>query len=84
MKPLASDLSVCEFGQPARGIEISDGPPSTVLASSRMPVEALRMSTQQAVEHFLQQREKYGISYIQVMDGQLENFLPVLAHLNGR
>jgi probable F420-dependent oxidoreductase len=73
-----------EFGQPARGIEISDGPPSTVLASSRMPVEARRMSTQQAVELFLEQREKYGISYIQVMDGQLENFLPVLAHLNGK
>jgi probable F420-dependent oxidoreductase len=73
-----------EFGQPARGIEITDGPRSTVLASSGMPVEARQMSTQQAAQHFLEQRERYGISYIQVMDGQLENFLPVLAQLNGK
>jgi hypothetical protein len=49
-----------------------------------MPVETRRMSTQQVVEHFLEQREHYGISYIQVMDRQLENFLPVLTHLNGK
>jgi probable F420-dependent oxidoreductase len=73
-----------EFGQPALGIEITDGPPATVLAPPGMSVEARRMSTQQAVEHFLKQREHYGISYIQVMDGQLENFLPVLTHLNGK
>jgi probable F420-dependent oxidoreductase len=73
-----------EFGQPARGIEITDGPPTPVLASPGRPGEARRMSTQQAVEHFLEQREHYGISYIQVMDGQLENFLPVLTHLNGK
>jgi len=73
-----------EFGQPARGIEVTDGPPAPVLASPGMPGEARRMSTQQAVEHFLEQREHYGISYIQVRDGQLENFLPVLTQLNGK
>jgi len=73
-----------EFGQPARGIEVTDGPPAAVLASPGLPVETRRMSTQQAVEHFLEQREHYGISYIQVMDRQLENFLPVLTHLNGK
>jgi probable F420-dependent oxidoreductase len=73
-----------EFGQPARGIEVTDGPPAAVLASPGLSVETRRMSTQQAVEHFLEQREQYGISYIQVMDRQLENFLPVLTHLNGK
>ena len=73
-----------EFGQPARGIQVTDGPPATVLASPGRPGEARRMNTQQAVEHFLEQREHYGISYIQVMDGQLENFLPVLTQLNGK
>jgi probable F420-dependent oxidoreductase len=71
-----------EFGQPAFGIEVTEGPPPTALAP--WPVEARRMSTQQAIEHFLEQRERYGISYIQVMEGQLENFAPVLAHLNGK
>jgi hypothetical protein len=73
-----------EFGQPASGIEVTDGPPAAVLASPGLSVEMRRMSTQQAVEHFLEQREQYGISYIQVMDRQLENFLPVLTHLNGK
>jgi hypothetical protein len=73
-----------ELGQPARGIEVTDGPPADVPASPGMPVETRRMSTQQVVEHFLEQREHYGISYIQVMDRQLENFLPVLTHLNGK
>ncbi|MFL5652824.1 MAG: TIGR03621 family F420-dependent LLM class oxidoreductase [Ktedonobacteraceae bacterium] len=73
-----------EFGQPAVGIEVTEGPPATALAPRGMQVAARRMSTQQAVEHFLEQREHYGISYIQVVEGQLENFLPVLAHLNGK
>ena len=73
-----------EFAQPALGIEVTEGLPATALAPGRMQVEAGRMSTQQAAEHFLEQREHYGISYIQVVEGQLENFLPVLAHLNGK
>lgn len=73
-----------EFGRPALGIEVTEGPPVTALAPRGMSVEARRMSTQQAVEHFLEQRERYGISYIQVLEGQLENFIPVLAHLNGQ
>jgi hypothetical protein len=73
-----------EFGQPALGIEVTDGPPATALAPRRMSVEARRMSTQQAVEHFLELREQFGISYIQVVEGQLENFVPVLARLNGK
>jgi probable F420-dependent oxidoreductase len=74
-----------EFGQPALGIEVTDGPPATALTvSRRMQVETRRMSTQQAVEHFLEQREQFGISYIQVAEGQLENFVPVLARLNGK
>jgi probable F420-dependent oxidoreductase len=73
-----------EFGQPALGIEVTDGSPATALAPLGMQVETRRMSAQQAAEHFLEQRERYGISYIQVVEGQLENFLPVLAHLNGK
>jgi hypothetical protein len=73
-----------EFGQPAIGIEVTEGPLATALAPRGMQVAARRMSTQQAVEHFLEQREHYGISYIQVVEGQLENFLPVLTQLNGK
>jgi probable F420-dependent oxidoreductase len=73
-----------EFGQPAMGIEITEGAPATALVPRGWKVEARPMSTQQAVAYFLEQRERYGISYIQVMEGQMENFIPVLAHLNGK
>jgi hypothetical protein len=43
-----------------------------MLASAGRPGEARRMSTQQAVEHFLEQREHYGISYIQVRSAARE------------
>lgn len=48
----AADERFEEFGQPALGIEVTDGPPATVLVSPGMAVEARRMSTQRAVEHF--------------------------------
>ena len=42
------------------------------------------MTTEQAVEYLLEQREKFGVSYIQIQERQLENFVPVLAQLNGK
>jgi hypothetical protein len=42
------------------------------------------MSAGQAVEHLLEQRERYGFSYIPVYGGaQMENFAPVVARLAG-
>jgi len=42
------------------------------------------MSIEQAVDHLLEQRERYGFSYLQVSAGQIENFAPVLARLAGK
>jgi hypothetical protein len=36
------------------------------------------------VAYLLEQRERLGISYIQVQDRQLENFAPVVAQLSGK
>jgi hypothetical protein len=49
-----------------------------------MSVESQPMTTEQAVEYLLEQRERLGISYIHVQERQLENSIPVLAHLNGK
>ena len=73
-----------EFGQTAFGIKVTDGPIIATPAFQGMPVEARPMTTAQAVEHLLEQRERLGISYIQVQENQLENFTPVLARLNGK
>jgi len=42
------------------------------------------MSTGQAVAHLLEQRERYGFSYLQVSAQQMENFAPVLTQLAGK
>ena len=47
-----------------------------------MPVRA--MSTEQAVEHLLELRERYGYTYFQIYGGQMENFAPVVGRLVGQ
>jgi hypothetical protein len=42
------------------------------------------MSTEQAVAHLLEQRERYGVSYLQVYEGQMENLAPIVARLMGQ
>lgn len=73
-----------EFGQTAFGIEVTDNPVAAAPSFRGMPVEARPMTTEQVVEHLLEQREHVGISYIQIQERQLENFAPVLARLNGQ
>ncbi len=42
------------------------------------------MSVDQAVNHLVEQRERFGFSYVQVLDTQLEAFAPVVARLAGK
>lgn len=72
-----------ELAQTAYGISITDSS-AEAIAPPGFPVVMRGMSTGQVVEHLLEQRERYGFSYIQVFDGQLENFAPVVARLNGK
>lgn len=74
-----------ELGQAAFGIELTDGPIAAAPPyQGGISVESRPMTTEQAVEHLLEQRERLGISYIQVQERQLENFAPVVARLNGK
>ena len=74
-----------EFGQPVFGIELTDSPVAAPApARQGIPVEPRPMTTEQAVEYLLEQREKLGFSYIHIQERQLENFAPVLARLNGK
>lgn len=41
-------------------------------------------SIEQAVAYLLEQRERYGFSYLQISQRQMENFAPVLARLAGK
>ena len=73
-----------ELGKAAFGIELTDSPVAAAPPFQGMPVESRPMTTQQAVEFLLEQREHLGISYLQIQERQLENFAPVVARLNGK
>lgn len=74
-----------EFCQNVFGIELTDGPvPAGPIMQGGIPVEARPMTTAQAVAYLQEQRERFGFSHIQIQERQLENFVPVLAQLNGK
>ncbi len=74
-----------EFSQSAFGIALTDGPIAASIAiKGGPPVESQPMTTEQAIEHLIKQRERLGISYIQIQEGQVENFAPVVAQLSGK
>jgi probable F420-dependent oxidoreductase len=72
-----------EFGKGAFDIEVTDSPVAIASPSLGMPVVPRIMTTEQAIEHLLAQREHTGASYIQVQERQLENFAPLVARLTG-
>lgn len=41
-------------------------------------------SIEQAIAHLLEQRDRYGFSYLQISTQQMENFAPVIAQLVGK
>ena len=73
-----------ELGKAAFGIELTDGPVAAEPPFPGMPVESRPMTTEQAAEYLVEQRERLGISYIQIQERQLENFAPVVDWLNGK
>jgi probable F420-dependent oxidoreductase len=75
-----SDL---ELSQTIYGLEITDS--STPVAQmGGWAIPKTPMSSEQAVAHLLEQRERYGFSYLQVSAGQMENLAPVVAQLAGK
>lgn len=72
-----------EFAQTIYGLTLTDSP-AEAIAWPGLPVLKTPMSTEQAIEHLLEQRERYGFSYFQVSDGQMENFAPIVTRLTGK
>lgn len=73
-----------ELSQTIYDLQITDS--STPLSSQAggPPIPKRAMLTAQVVDYLLEQRERYGFSYLQVYEGQMENFAPVVAQLAGR
>jgi probable F420-dependent oxidoreductase len=73
-----------QFCQTIYNFKITDNQAPVTPPPGMPPMPVLAMSTEQAVEHLLELRERYGHSYFQIYDGQMENFAPVVARLAGQ
>ncbi|HLG61567.1 MAG TPA: hypothetical protein VKY19_06520 [Ktedonosporobacter sp.] len=48
------------------------------------PIPKRPMSTAEAAARLLEERDRYGFSYLQVYEGQMENVAPLIAELAGK
>jgi len=76
-----ADLELC---QTIFDLEITDSGTALSSQPGGWSIPSRPLTTEQAVAHLLEQRERYGFSYLQVSAGQVENFAPVVARLVGK
>ncbi len=75
-------FAVLELSQTVYGLVITDSKAS--VSNQGPPIPKKQVSTEEAVAQLLEQRERFGFSYIQVFEGQMENFAPIVARLAGQ
>src|SRR5438876_2849796 len=72
-----------ELSQTVYDLMITDSE-ATISQHQGPPIPKRPVSTEQAVAQLLEQRDRYGFSYFQVYEGQMENFAPIVARLTGQ
>ena len=72
-----------ELSQTVYDLVITDSGTDLSPQAGGPPIPKRPLSTGQAVALLLEQRDRYGFSYLQVYEGQMENFAPVVARLAG-
>lgn len=70
-----------ELSQTVYDMIITDSETEPTSQGGGPPIPKRPLSTEQAVAYLLEQRDRYGFSYIHVYEGQMENFALVVAHL---
>lgn len=73
-----------ELSQTVYDLVITDSGTDLSSQAGGPPIPKRPLQTEQAIAHLLEQRDRYGFSYLQVYEGQVENFAPVVARLAGR
>lgn len=73
-----------ELSQTIYDLDITDSGAPLSSQQTGWPVAKRALSTEQAVAHLLEQRDRYGFSYLQIQAGQMENFAHVVAQLAGK
>ncbi len=73
-----------ELSQTIYDVQLTDSSAALSPQAGGPPIPKRPMLTSQMVDYLLEQRDRYGFSYLQVYEGQMENFAPVVAQLAGR
>ncbi|GAC1499439.1 MAG: hypothetical protein NVS2B12_05920 [Ktedonobacteraceae bacterium] len=73
-----ADLELC---QTIFDLEITDSGATLTSQPGAWSIPSVPLTIELAVARLLEQRERYGFSYLQVSAGQVENFAPVVARL---
>jgi len=73
-----------ELSQTVYDLLITDSGTALSTQAGGPPIPKRPLSIEQAVAHLREQRDRYGFSYLQVYEGQMENFAPVVARLTGK
>jgi probable F420-dependent oxidoreductase len=73
-----------ELSQTVYDLVITDSGTDLSSQAGGPPIPKRPLQTEQAIAHLLEQRDRYGFSYLQVYEGQVENFAPVVARLAGK
>ncbi len=71
-----------ELSQTIYDLVITDS--GSAISPQGPPIPKRLVDTEQAITQLLEQRDRYGFSYLQVYEGQMENFAPVVARLAGK
>lgn len=77
-------FAALELAQTIFDLELTDSGTALSGQSAWQSMPKRPLSTEQAVAQLLEQRDRYGFSYLQVSAGQMENLAPVVARLNGQ
>jgi len=72
-----------ELSQTIYDMQITDSGTDLAPQAGGPPIPKRPLRTEQAVAQLLEQRDRYGFSYLQIYAGQMENFAPVVARLAG-
>jgi probable F420-dependent oxidoreductase len=70
-----------ELCQTIFGITLTDSGHESAPPPAWMGIQRQEMTTEQAVAHLQEQRERYGFCYFHLSAGQMENLAPVVARL---
>ena len=73
-----------ELSQTIYDMMITDSGTALSSQAGGPPIPKRPLSTEQAIAHLVEQRDRYGFSYLEVFEGQMENFAPVVARLTGK